>query len=95
MHFWNQEEREENKKKFQTAPYDPRFPSTNQAKRCFINYVDYWKCAKVNGEENPICQEFKYVFSEICPPFWVESWDEQKAAGRHPVREINEVDPKF
>jgi hypothetical protein len=26
-----------------TAPYDPRFPSTNQNRHCFIRYNEYYK----------------------------------------------------
>jgi hypothetical protein len=26
-----------------TAPYDPRFPNTNQARHCFIRYNEYYK----------------------------------------------------
>jgi cytochrome c oxidase subunit 6b len=71
MHYWNQEERNEKKAILKTAPYDPRFPSTNQQKRCWVNYVDFHKCVKAKGEEDSVCQEFKYVFNEVCPPFWV------------------------
>jgi cytochrome c oxidase subunit 6b len=26
-----------------TAPYDPRFPTTNQNRHCFIRYNEYYK----------------------------------------------------
>jgi hypothetical protein len=26
-----------------TAPYDPRFPATNQARHCFVRYNEYYK----------------------------------------------------
>ena len=72
LHYWNKEEREVNKEKYKTAPFDPRFPNVNQSKRCWINYVDFWKCAKAKGDESdPVCEQFKYAFSEICPPFLV------------------------
>ena len=71
MHYWNKDERDLNKDRFKTAPFDPRFPSTNANKRCWLNYVDYWKCAKVKGEDDPVCQDFKFVMSELCPPSWV------------------------
>lgn len=34
---------------------------------------------------------------EVCERFTNDfvAWDEQRAAGRHPVRDINEVEPKF
>lgn len=71
MHFWNQEERLANKERFHTAPFDPRFPSTNQRKRCWINYVDFWKCAATKGEDSPVCESFKLAYTELCPPPWV------------------------
>jgi cytochrome c oxidase subunit 6b len=26
-----------------TAPYDPRFPNTNQSRHCFIRYNEFYK----------------------------------------------------
>ena len=95
MHYWNEEERKLKHEKFRTAPFDPRFPNTNQAKRCYVNYIDFWKCAKAKSEDDQVCQEFKFTYKEICPPFWVEKWDEERENGRHPVRDINQVEPKF
>lgn len=105
--YWNQELREENKQKYKTAPYDPRFPNTNQgisvcychlympfafleififkqhntlmfithvqAKRCWVNYIDYWKCVNAKGgdESASVCQEFQFAMQEICPGVWV------------------------
>jgi cytochrome c oxidase subunit 6b len=83
MHYWNQDEREDNKKKFKTAPYDPRFPNYNQgsphgwrvclwaAKRCWVNYVDFYKCAAAKGDSDPVCATFQFAFQEICPPNFV------------------------
>jgi cytochrome c oxidase subunit 6b len=30
-----------------TAPFDARFPNTNQSKNCWQNYVDFHKCIKL------------------------------------------------
>ena len=27
-----------------TSPYDPRFPSTNQARNCYTRYNEYFRC---------------------------------------------------
>ena len=32
-----------------TSPFDPRFPTTNQAKNCFTRYNEFHKCAKSSG----------------------------------------------
>lgn len=63
--------RERRKGMYKTAPYDPRFPNTNQTKRCWLNYVDYWKCAKLKGEDNPVCGDFLYAYKQKCPQVWV------------------------
>lgn len=95
MHYWNAEERKENKEKYSSVPFDPRFPSTNQSKRCWVNYVDFWKCANAKGEDSEVCQQFKYNYTELCPNIWVEAWNDQRSEGRFPVREVNSVEPKF
>ena len=30
--------------KFETAPTDKRFPTTNQAKHCYTRYNEFYKC---------------------------------------------------
>ena len=93
--IWNVEERNENKERYSTAPFDPRFPNTNQAKRCWVNYIDYWKCVKAKGEADPVCDQFKFVYTEICPMIWLEKWQTLREEGRFQVRDINIGEPKF
>ena len=57
--------------KLETAPYDPRFPNTNQSKNCWQNYVDFHKCQRAMGEEHEPCYRFKRVYKILCPSFWV------------------------
>lgn len=40
-----------------TAPFDARFPNTNQSKHCFSNYVDYFRCINAKGEDFPACKQ--------------------------------------
>ena len=28
----------------QTAPHDPRFPSTNQARHCYTRFNEFYRC---------------------------------------------------
>jgi hypothetical protein len=42
-----------------------------------------------------VCDEFKFVKNEICPPIWLEAWDEQRENGTFPIRRINVAPPKF
>lgn len=64
-----------------TAPYDPRFPSTNQNRHCFIRYNEYYKCAFERGAEDPRCEFYKNAYLSLCPPDWVEEWEELRQNG--------------
>lgn len=54
-----------------TAPFDARFPNTNQTRNCWQNYVDFHRCIKKKGEEHEPCQYFKRVYRSLCPVSWV------------------------
>ena len=56
-----------------TAPFDARFPYTNQTKNCWQNYVDFHRCSKKLGEEHTSCQYFKRVYLSLCPSEWVSA----------------------
>lgn len=57
--------------RLETAPYDPRFPNTNQNKNCWQNYVDFHKCQRAMGEDYEPCFRFKRIYNILCPSFWV------------------------
>ena len=65
-------------------PYDPRFPNTNQTRRCYQNYLDYHRCIKVKGEKHEPCNYFKKSYEALCHSDWFERWDEQRASGTFP-----------
>jgi cytochrome c oxidase subunit 6b len=69
-----------------TAPFDPRFPNTNQARYCYQSYIDFHRCQKVKGEGAEVCQYFKKVYHSICPNAWTEKWDDQRDNGIFPGR---------
>ena len=56
-----------------TAPFDARFPYTNQTKNCWQNFVDFHRCSKKLGEEHDSCLYFKRAFTSLCPKLWVSS----------------------
>lgn len=64
-----------------TAPYDPRFPSTNQNRHCFIRYNEYYKCAFERGTDDTRCQFYKNAYESLCPPDWVDEWEELRQQG--------------
>ncbi|KAG0307724.1 Cytochrome c oxidase subunit 6B [Dissophora globulifera] len=72
--------------KIETAPFDARFPNTNQSKHCWQAYSDYYKCIDARGEEFTPCKEFRKVFKSICPNEWVSKWDEQREEGTLPFK---------
>jgi cytochrome c oxidase subunit 6b len=65
--------------------FDPRFPNQNQAKNCFVNYVDYQRCAKLKGEDYKDCDYFKQVAKTLCPEQWLEKYEEQLQNNAFPV----------
>ncbi|XP_059167125.1 uncharacterized protein LOC131949315 [Physella acuta] len=64
--------------------FDARFPNTNQTRRCWQNYVDYFRCHERYGEEHEPCEYFKKVYKTLCPDFWNEQWDDQRENNTFP-----------
>ncbi|XP_002965431.2 cytochrome c oxidase subunit 6b-3 [Selaginella moellendorffii] len=64
-----------------TAPFDIRFPSTNQTKHCYTRYIEFHKCQKERGEGAPECQKYARYYRSLCPSEWIERWNEQRADG--------------
>jgi len=71
---------------YTTAPFDARFPNTNQTKHCWQYYADYHKCINKRGEDYVPCQWFKKVYTSMCPFSWVETWDDQRESGTWPTK---------
>lgn len=71
--------------KFETVQFDSRFPYTNQTKHCAQSYVDYHKCVNIKGQEFEPCKVFFKAFTSLCPLLWVETWDDQREAGKFPI----------
>merc|ERR1712018_2596 len=72
--------------KMGSAPFDPRFPNQNQTRNCWQNYVDYYRCTNLKGEDYAPCQFFWKNFNTLCPMAWVEKWNDQREAGTFPVK---------
>ncbi|KAK5642366.1 hypothetical protein RI129_008533 [Pyrocoelia pectoralis] len=66
---------------FRTAPFDPRFPNTNQTRYCYTSFLDYHRCQKARGTDYEPCQYFKRVYTSMCPNAWVEKWNTQIEEG--------------
>lgn len=64
-----------------TAPYDPRFPTTNQNRHCFIRYNEFYKCKFERGAEDQRCLFYKRAYQSLCPPEWLEEWEELRDQG--------------
>eukprot|EP00030_Apusomonadida_sp_AF-17_P007552 a841793_127.p3 GENE.a841793_127~~a841793_127.p3 ORF type:complete len:100 (+),score=25.20 a841793_127:36-302(+) len=69
----------------ESAPFDYRFPHTNQAKNCWANFNMAVRCRMDNGVDHPTCLPFKKTYRSLCPDAWVKKWEEQLAAGTYPV----------
>lgn len=68
------------------APFDPRFPNTNQTLHCTTSFINFYRCQKLRGEDYEPCYYFKKVFEDICPSAWIEKWHDQMARGVFPVQ---------
>lgn len=66
--------------------FDPRFPNQNQARNCFVNFVDYQRCLKLKGTDAKECDYFKYTSLQLCPAAWIEKWNEQLEQEAFPVK---------
>lgn len=65
---------EEKIKNYRTAPFDARFPNTNQTRNCFQNYLDFHRCNKAlsdKGQDVAPCDWYQRVYKSICPMSWV------------------------
>merc|ERR1711971_251657 len=78
------EEGEKQLMKMFAPPFDARFPNQNQTRNCWQNYVDYFRCQKIKGEDYTPCEYFKKVYTNLCPGFWTEAWDDQRESGTFP-----------
>ena len=64
-----------------TAPYDPRFPATNQARHCFVRYNEFHKCVFERGPDAERCAFYRRAYESMCPEEWVEEWQELRDKG--------------
>lgn len=67
-----------------TAPMDFRFPTTNQARHCFTRYIEYHKCVRAKGEDDPECNKYARYYRSLCPGEWIDKWNEQRENGTFP-----------
>ncbi|XP_041038279.1 cytochrome c oxidase subunit 6B1-like [Carcharodon carcharias] len=75
---------QEHIKNYRTAPFDARFPNTNQTRNCYQNYLDFYRCQKaleVRGKDMSLCNWYQKVYKSLCPLSWVSRWDDQREAG--------------
>merc|ERR1712018_1097684 len=76
----------EAEKSLKSVPYDPRFPNQNQTKNCWQNYVDFYRCQNLKGEDYKPCQFFFKNFMTLCPLNWIEKWNDQRENGTFPAK---------
>ncbi|KAJ4958806.1 hypothetical protein NE237_025917 [Protea cynaroides] len=67
-----------------TAPYDVRFPFTNQTLHCYARFIEYHKCARAKGGNAPECEKFATYYRSLCPSEWYQRWNEQLELGIFP-----------
>lgn len=71
-----------------TAPFDARFPNTNQTRACWQHYIDSHKCARAKadqgGVDNAGCKKLQRLARIMCPGSWIEKWDAALEQGINP-----------
>ncbi|KAF5395480.1 Cytochrome c oxidase polypeptide VIb [Paragonimus heterotremus] len=99
MKEWSDEELQVYKRKAQESkktgdyswitvpPYDSRFPNVNQTPNCRQNFIDYFRCKRLYGDEYPPCNYFHRMYTLLCPKIWIEEWEAQVADGTYPYRD--------
>ena len=70
--------------KLATAPSDKRFPTTNQAKHCYMYYNSWHQCKYDYSDEEPQCAKLKQWSKSMCPDEWFGKWEAQREAGTYP-----------
>ena len=65
--------------------FDPRFPNINQAKNCYVNFVDYQRCMKLKGSDYKDCEYFNQAAKSLCPNQWLEKYADQLESNSFPV----------
>ncbi|XP_057475760.1 cytochrome c oxidase subunit 6b-3-like isoform X1 [Actinidia eriantha] len=61
-----------------TAPFDWRFPTTNQTRHCYTRYLEFHRCIQVKGKGAAECEKFAKYYRSLCPSEWIERWNEQR-----------------
>ncbi|KAF6735141.1 Cytochrome c oxidase subunit 6B1 [Oryzias melastigma] len=67
-------------KTYRTAPFDARFPNTNQTRNCYQNYLDFHRCNKAlssKGQDVTPCEWYQRVYKSLCPMSWFDSCGEE------------------
>ncbi|XP_021841097.1 cytochrome c oxidase subunit 6b-3-like [Spinacia oleracea] len=67
-----------------TAPGDWRFPVQNQTRHCYTRYLEYHRCIKEKGKDDPACEKFARYYRSLCPLEWIQRWNEQVEQGTFP-----------
>merc|ERR1711976_418073 len=76
--------RHEDNFKRDTAPFDARFPNTNQTKNCWQNYADFRRCQRIKGEDYEPCRYFQRAYMSLCQNSSIEKWDDLFDKGAFP-----------
>ncbi|KAL9231228.1 hypothetical protein vseg_006482 [Gypsophila vaccaria] len=67
-----------------TAPVDWRFPVQNQTRHCYTRYIEYHRCIKAKGKDDPACEKFAKYYRSLCPLEWIQRWNQQVEEGTFP-----------
>uniref|UniRef100_A0AAQ4Q4J4 Cytochrome c oxidase subunit 6B1 n=1 Tax=Gasterosteus aculeatus aculeatus TaxID=481459 RepID=A0AAQ4Q4J4_GASAC len=74
---------------FRTAPFNARFPNTNQTRNCFQNYFHSCnKALSAKEQHTAPCERHQRVYKSLCLMSWVQKWDDQLEARSFPQKDL-------
>jgi len=50
-----------------SVPFDPRFPTTNQARNCYTRYNEFYRCKEQKSEDDAECKFYQKAYRSLCP----------------------------
>ena len=59
---------------------------SSHSRNCWQNYVDYFRCVNLRGEDYAPCQFFNRSYHTLCPADWIEKWDDARERGAFPAK---------
>ncbi|KAM7491127.1 hypothetical protein LguiA_034048 [Lonicera macranthoides] len=54
-----------------TAPPETQFLAGDQARHCYVRYLEHHKCLQERGKDAIECEKYAHYYRKSCPSEWV------------------------